>query len=88
MLKFDIIPFCNYTLGEGLFLDLYLELGQETFTLGMGNLYRKALRDDPDDDCEGIYGTLCHLQAAFIAAVSPEKAEAFNAIIDRWYHGK
>ena len=80
--------FCNYTLGESLFLDLYLELGQETFTKGMGNLYRKALRDDPDDDCEGIYGTICHLSAAFKAAVSPDKAETVKAIIDKWYYGK
>ena len=79
---------CNYTLGEGLFIDLYQELGEETFLRGMGNLYRKTLREDPSDDCEGTYAEICHLRHAFHTAVPPGDAARVKAIIDRWYYGE
>ncbi len=79
---------CNYTLGEGLFIDLYQELGEDTFLRGMGNLHRKTRRDDPADDCEGTYATICHLRHAFHTAVPPGDAARVKAIIDKWYHGE
>ena len=79
---------CNYTLGEGLFIDLYQELGEETFLQGMGNLYRKTLRDDPSDDCEGTYAEICHLRHAFHTAVPPGDAARVKAIVDKWYYGE
>lgn len=79
---------CNYTLGEGLFLDLYHALGEGTFLQGMGNLYLKGQVDDPEDDCEGTYATLCHLRAAFRDDVSSNDAAAVEAIINKWYYGK
>ena len=79
---------CNYTLGEGLFLDLYHALGEDTFLQGMGNLYRKAQADDPEDDCEGTYATLCHLRAAFRDDVSSNDAATADSIINKWYYGE
>ena len=79
---------CNYTLGESLFIDLYQELGEETFLRGMGNLYRKTLLDDPSDDCEGTYAEICHLRHAFHTAVPQGDAARVKAIIDKWYHGE
>ena len=79
---------CKYTLGESLFIDLYQELGEETFLRGMGNLYRKTLRDDPSDDCEGTYAEICHLRHAFHTAVPQGDAARVKAIIDKWYYGE
>lgn len=79
---------CNYTLGEGLFLDLYEQLGEETFLQGMGNIYRKTQREDPSDDCEGTRATICHLWAAFKSAASPEEAKTVDAIVNKWYYGR
>ena len=79
---------CNYTLGEGLFIDLYQELGEETALRGMGNLYRKTLRDDPSDDCEGTRAEICHLRHAFHTAVPQGDAARVKAIIDKWYYGE
>ena len=79
---------CNYTLGERLFIDLYRELGEETFLRAMGNLHRKTLRDDPADDCEGTYAEVCHLRHAFRTAVPPGDAARVKAIIDKWYYGE
>ena len=79
---------CKYTLGESLFIDLYQKLGEETFLRGMGNLYRKTLRDDPSDDCEGTYAEICHLRHAFHTAVPQGDAARVKAIIDKWYYGE
>ena len=79
---------CEYTLGEGLLIDLYQELGENTFLRGMGNLYRKTLRDDPSDDCEGTYANICHLRHAFHTAVPTGDAASVKAIIDKWYYGE
>lgn len=84
----DVLWLCNYTLGEGLFIDLYQEMGEETFLRGMGNLYRKTLRDDQSDDCEGTYAEICHLRHAFHTAVPTDDAARVKAIIDKWYYGE
>ena len=76
---------CNYSLGEALFLDLYNNLGEETFRQGFRNLYLKSQRDDAADDCEGTDLGICHLEAAFKAGVSDEVAAQVDEIVGRWY---
>ena len=76
---------CNYSLGEAFFLDLYNNLGEETFRQGFRNLYLKSLRDDATDDCEGTDLGICHLVAAFKADVSDEVAATVDEIVGRWY---
>ena len=76
---------CYYSLGEALFLDLYHNLGEETFRQGFRNLYLKSLRDDDADDCEGTDLGICHLEAAFKAGVSDEVAAQVDEIVGRWY---
>jgi len=74
-------------LGQRLFLDLYHDLGRETFRQGFRNFYLKSQTDDPDDGCEGTELGICHLEAAFKAGVSDDIAAKVDAVIDRWYYG-
>ena len=78
---------CWYSLGQRIFLDLYLTLGHETFRLAFRNLYQKTQQDDPTDDCEGIAPNICHVAAAFKDGASPEVITKVDAVINRWYYG-
>ena len=79
---------CSYRLGQRLFLDLYLALGEATFKEGFRNLYLKRLNDDPTDDCEGTYLGVCHVEAAFKDGASDEVAAKVNKAIGHWYYGR
>ena len=74
-------------LGQRLFLDLYHDLGQETFRQGFRNFYLKSQTDDPDDGCEGTELGICHLEAAFKTGAPDDVAAKVDAVIDRWYYG-
>ena len=76
---------CDYYLGEQLFLDLYHNLGRETFRQGFRSLYLKSQQDDPTDECEGTFLDICHVEAAFKAGISAEVAAKVDEVIDRWY---
>lgn len=78
---------CTYRLGQRLFLDLYLNLDQETFRQGFRNLYLKRLRDAPDDGCGDSDLNICHVRHAFKEGVSPEVATTVDQVIARWYDG-
>ena len=76
---------CNYSLGEGFFLDLYHALGEATFRQGFRNLYLKSLSNDDMDDCEGTDLSICHLAAAFKSDVSADVEAKVDKIVSRWY---
>ena len=78
---------CTYRLGQRLFLDLYLNLDQETFRQGFRSLYLKRLRDAPDDGCGDADLNICHVGHAFKEGVSPEVAATVDKVIARWYDG-
>ena len=78
---------CAYSLGRGLFLDLYGTLGDEAFRRGFGRLY-VAMRDgERDDECSGLERGLCNVRAAFVADAAPESAALAGPVIARWYYG-
>ena len=81
---------CNYTLGWGLFFNLYDGLGEETFRQGFRNLYLKMRAEDSgrtDTECTGVERSVCSVKAAFVAGSDPETAAIAESIIDRWYYG-
>ena len=78
---------CMYSLGLGLFLDLYLELGRDTFRPAFASLYTKLRDGEHDDRCTGLEQGVCYVQAAFVEDAPPEAEAIAEAIIDKWYHG-
>ena len=78
---------CFYSLGEALLLDLYQQIGDDSFRQGLRNLYRQTLADDPADSCRGTKLGICHLEAAFKDGVSPEVAAKVDEIVGKWYYG-
>ena len=78
---------CNYTLGEGMFLDLYLSLGDEAFRQGFANLYLQLRDGTLRDECAGIDRSACHIKAAFVTGATPENAAIAEAVITRRYYG-
>ena len=76
---------CNYRLGERLFMDLYHALGEEPFRERFRDLYRKSLRDDHTDDCEGTKLGICHVAAAFKEGISADDAAMVEEILLRSY---
>lgn len=78
---------CNYSLGERLFHDLYRVLGESAFREGFRKLYLLRLQEDRSDECQGTRLTICHVEAAFKSAVSPDETDAVDAVIACWYHG-
>ncbi len=68
---------CNYTLGKRIFLDLYRSLGVAAFQQGLRDLYLMAKRGDVG---------VSSLEAVFKAA-APDRADAVDTAIARWYYG-
>ena len=78
---------CNYTLGEGMFLDLYRSLGDRAFRQGFANLYLQLQDETLRDECAGIDRSACHIKAAFVTGTTPENAAIAEAVITRRYYG-
>lgn len=78
---------CNYSLGERLFHDLYRNMDDYDFRLAFRRLYLLSQIDDPGDDCEGTHLKVCHVRAAFTTDVPPETAAIAQKVINRWYDG-
>ena len=76
----DYVFDCNYSLGEGFFLDLYRTLGDQAFREGLRRLYLMALVEDDVDYFEGTLVGISHVADAF-------QSNAAKAVIDHWYHG-
>ena len=76
-------PFtCNYALGERLFVDLYLTLGEERFRQGFRGLYSASQAKDEVNDRERTRLGIAHVKEAF-GADDP----LVNTVIGRWYDG-
>ena len=78
----DIEFRCNYSLGERLFADLYLTLGEDRFLQGFRALY---LASKVEDDADNVRGTSLGIEHVREAFRSDGGAEA--APIARWYDG-
>ena len=78
---------CNYTMGEGLFANLYSRLGNTEFRRGFGSLYLKISNLEHEDECTGVEKGLCYVRKAFVEDAYPGFAEAAGEVIDRWYYG-
>ena len=73
---------CNYSLGERLFTDLKLALGDGRFRQGLRNLYQASQIEDDDADHPGSYVGVDHVREAFGADDGAE-----GPVIARWYDG-
>ena len=79
---------CSYSLGAGLFVDLYHGLGDWTFRQGFRRLYVIIRDHEHSEECSGPDLGLCIVNAAFVTdAASPEAAAIADPIINRWYYG-
>ena len=73
---------CNYSLGERLFVDLNLTLGDERFRQGFRALYLASEIEDDADDLRGTSVGIDHVGESFR---SDDEAE--RTVIARWYNG-
>ena len=79
--------YCNYTLGEGIFLNLYRSLGDGPFRRGFANLYLLMRDETLRDKCTGTGRSVCYIKAAFLTGATPENASIAEAVINRRYYG-
>ena len=79
---------CAYSLGGGMFVDLYFALGDWEFRQGFRRLY-VAIRDGTyADECNNRPTSgICYVGAAFVKYAPPEAAAIAGPIIHRWYYG-
>ena len=73
---------CNYSLGERIFVDLYLALDDERFRQGLRALYLASEIEDDADDRRGTSVGIDHIGEAFRL-----DDEAESTVIARWYNG-
>ena len=78
---------CSYSLGQGMFVDLYNNLGEEAFRRGFSDLYQRILGFVPSEGCGGIDEGVCYLKAAFVDSAAPADAAVAEEIINRRYYG-
>ena len=78
----DIEFRCNYSLGERIFVDLNLTLGDERFRQRFRALYLASEIEDDADDLRGTSVGIDHIREAFR---SDDEAE--STVIARWYNG-
>lgn len=75
--------YCNYSLGERLFVDMYDSLGESETWDALRTLYRMSqIKDDPDDDREGTGLGIEHVREAF----QPYGNDPAT-VLARWYDG-
>ena len=79
---------CSYTMGLGLYADLYNSLGDEEFRRGFGGLYLKMRNEEHNDECFGVERGLCYARKGFVEDASPGFADTAGGVIDRWYYGE
>ena len=76
--------FCNYSLGERIFADLYRSMDEAGFRRGFRNLYLMSEAEDDADDLRGTPVGINQLSAVFR---SPNDATTVDRVVGRWYHG-
>ena len=78
---------CNYSLGSGLFLDLYDAMGHDPFREAFGRLYTWLDEYALFARCGRSEGKgECYVRAAFVDYM-PEHASVTEGIINRHFHG-
>ena len=75
---------CRYQFGERLFLDLYRNLGGDSFRVGLGNLYRLSQAPGEDRSMRGTKLGIEHVRAAFKGLGNDSLVDT---IVARWYDG-
>ena len=83
----DYLGICPYSLGSGLFVDLYRSLGDEAFRQSFRRLYLKMHRRVHDFECKGLERGVCYVKIAFLTDAAPQAAAIALPIINRWYYG-
>ena len=79
---------CDYTLGAGIFLELYSSLGDNAFRTGFADLHRKLEEESLTDPLQGAGMGYEFVKAAFVnGAATPEEAAIAEEIINRRYYG-
>ncbi len=78
---------CEYTLGRGLFNELYDTLGDEQFRQDFRRLYLSMREETLNDRCSGLDKGICYVRYAFIESTSQAAAAKAEPIITRWYSG-
>ena len=79
---------CWYRLGEGLFMDLYQELGETEFRRGFAALHLLVRDREGPDLCYGFRWGICYVEKAFVRdALTTGLAETAQQVIDEWYEG-
>ena len=75
---------CHYTLGKRLFLDLYRNLGEDSFRKGLSDLYLLSQVQGEDQGRRGTKLGIEHVRAAFKGNADDALVDT---IVDRWYDG-
>ena len=79
---------CAYSLGSGLFQDLYDALDAAAFRSAFTRLYLSFRDEIHVNSCFGAERGVCYVRAAFVdVAESEEAAATAERIIDHWYDG-
>ena len=79
---------CEYSLGRGIFRELYIRLGDAAFRRGFGNLYL-SLRDETYESiCQGEHHFGCYLREAFAGGATPEQRAVIDDVVARRYYGR
>ncbi len=83
---YDGTPIPDSELGQGIFGELYSQLGDEAFRRGFARLYTALyINNSYDAECPGADWSACYLRAAFMEGATPEQAAIVEEVVRRHY---
>ena len=82
---YDGTPLPDSELGQGVFGELYKQLGDEVFRRGFGELYLALRNDSYDVECPGDDWSACYLRTAFKEDATPEQTAIVEEVVRRHY---
>ena len=77
---------CNYSLGERFFRDLYRKVDETTFRQSFRRLYLHTVYNVSDEKC-GNDTSICQVKEAFLTPAPEEAVPTIQRVIARWYDG-
>ena len=77
---------CNYSLGERFFRDLYRNMDETTFRQAFRRLYLHTEFNLSGDECSDDT-SICHVKEAFLTLSLEETVPIVERVIARWYDG-